>query len=260
MIPTILQIGPIPVNSFGLMVALSLLVAIERLTLSFRRVGLPEPSAERYVLWAGFTGLVGARLWFIIDSWSEVRDDLTGALFSSAGFVFYGGFLTACVVLFFLLRRDGASPVRFCDAVGPALALGYAIGRLGCQLSGDGDYGMVTDSWWGMSYSSGVVPTPPGVLVYPTPFFESAIAIAIALVLGRVEVSNRLFWSKAGTRAGLCLILLSIERFFVEFLRINPRIAGGVLSEAQVIALLLCGVGVVLLIRPPRHSSAADVG
>jgi phosphatidylglycerol:prolipoprotein diacylglycerol transferase len=259
MIPTILHIGPIPVNSFGLMVALALLVAIERLGLSFHRGGLPQPFAERYVLWAGFTGLIGARFWFIADSWQEVREDLVGALFSSAGFVFYGGFLTAAVVLFILLRRDGVSPIRFFDAVGPCLALGYAIGRLGCQLSGDGDYGMVTDSWWGMSYSSGVVPTPPGVLVYPTPFFESAVAVVIAMILGSVEVSKRAFWSKPCARAGLCLALLSLERFFVEFLRINPRIAGGVLSEAQVIALVLLSVGVVLLIRPHSHSSPAGV-
>jgi phosphatidylglycerol:prolipoprotein diacylglycerol transferase len=255
MIPTIIHIGPIPINSFGLMVALALLVAIERLTISFRRFGLPEALAERYVLWAGFCGLIGARFWFIGTNWSDVRGELLDALLATAGFVFYGGFITACVVLGVLLRRDRIAPRLFFDAVGPALALGYAIGRLGCQLSGDGDYGRATASFWGMSYSSGVVPTPPGVLVFPTPFFESTIAIGIAIVLGAIEVSKRSFWQRPYARAGLCLILLSLERFFVEFLRINPRIAGGLFSEAQVIALILVTIGAVLLLRRAPESS-----
>ena len=257
MIPTIIHLGPIPINSFGLMVALALLVGIERLAISFRRFGLPEQLAERYVLWSGFLGLVGARLWFIGDHWSEVRGELVAALLASAGFVFYGGFITAWIVVLVLLRRDGIAPRRFFDAFGPALALGYAVGRLGCQLSGDGDYGAQTTSFWGMSYSSGVIPTPPGVLVYPTPFFESTIAIAIAVVLGRVEVSRSPFWQKPFARMGLCLLLLSVERFFIEFLRINPRVAGGVLSEAQVIALVLTAIGGALLLRPTAAQSAA---
>lgn len=257
MIPTILHLGPIPINSFGLMVALALLVGIERLAISFRRGGLPEQLAERYVLWSGFLGLVGARLWFIGDHWSEVRGQLVEALLASAGFVFYGGFITAWIVVLVLLRRDGIAPRRFFDAMGPALALGYAVGRLGCQLSGDGDYGSPTTSFWGMSYSSGVIPTPPGVLVYPTPLFESAIAIAIAIILGRVEISRSSVWQKPYARMGLCLLLLSIERFFIEFLRINPRVAGGVLSEAQVIALVLTAIGGVLLLRPSGAQAAA---
>lgn len=257
MIPTIIHLGPIPINSFGLMVAFALLVGIERLAISFRRGGLPEQLAERYVLWTGFLGLVGARLWFIGDHWHEVRGQLVEALFASAGFVFYGGFITAWIVVLVLLRRDGIAPRRFFDAMGPALALGYAVGRLGCQLSGDGDYGSPTTSVWGMSYSSGVIPTPPGVLVYPTPLFESTIAIVIAIILGRVEVSSAAFWQKPYARMGLCLLLLSVERFFIEFLRINPRVAGGVLSEAQVIALVLAMIGGVLMMRPTTTRGAA---
>jgi phosphatidylglycerol:prolipoprotein diacylglycerol transferase len=257
MIPTILYLGPFPVNSFGLMVALSLMVGIQRLMISFGRDGIPERLAERYVLWGGFLGLVGARFWYIGDHWVEVKDNLRESLTSGAGFVFYGGLITAFFVVWFLLRRDKVPLHRFLDAAGPALALGYAVGRLGCQLSGDGDYGAVTDSFIGMSYGTGIVPTPPGVLVFPTPFFESTLALGIAWVLGRVEQSSWQGWRVPGSRFGLYLTLISLERLSVEYWRINPRVLGGFLSEAQGIAIVLVAIGSALLFRSYRLAGIA---
>jgi phosphatidylglycerol:prolipoprotein diacylglycerol transferase len=245
MIPTIFEIGPIPVRSFGLMIALALFAGAVRLARSFSRYGIDPALAERYVTVAGISGLLGARLWHIGENWLVYRDDLLSALIASAGFTFYGGFIVAAICVYVVARRDGTSIPKLCDALGPCLALGYAIGRLGCQLSGDGDYGMVTDGFWGMSYATGVVPTLPGELVYPTPLFESALSLVVVAILTRVERSAT-FLMKGFQRFGLYLVMISIERFVVEFLRVNPRYALS-LSEAQWIALALIVVGAALI-------------
>lgn len=246
MIPTLLEIGPLPIRSFGLMVALALFAGVIRLGMSLARYGIDPSIAERYVTAAGVSGLLGARLWFIAENWAYVQYDLWGALFSSAGFTFYGGFLVATVVVYVMARRDGVPIARFCDALGPTLALGYAIGRLGCQLAGDGDYGALTTGFWGMSYSTGVVPTAVGERAYPTPLFESLISLGMLWVLLTVEQTEHIL-AKPLQRFGLYLTLLSIERIVIEVFRINP-VVWWRLSEAQVIGVLLCGCGLLMMI------------
>jgi phosphatidylglycerol:prolipoprotein diacylglycerol transferase len=249
MIPTLLEIGYLPIRSFGLMVALALVAGAIRLGISMARYGLEPTLAERYVMAAGISGLLGARVWFILENWGELKGDLFGALSSSAGFTFYGGFIIATIVVYLLARRDGTDIGKLCDSLGPCLALGYAVGRLGCQLSGDGDYGVPTASWWGMSYSTGVVPTMPGQLVYPTPLFESAASLLVLWIITRVELSPML--AKPYQRFGLYLALMSIERLCVEFLRANP-VAWAGLTEAQIIAFGLIGAGLLLMTLPRR--------
>jgi phosphatidylglycerol:prolipoprotein diacylglycerol transferase len=253
MIPTLIELGPLPVRSFGLMVALALFAGAVRLAISFKRYGLDARLAERYVTAGGISGLLGARLWYLGENWGEVRHDLLGALFSSAGFTFYGGFIIGSLVVLYLARRDGTDIGKFCDSLGPCLALGYAIGRLGCQLSGDGDYGIATNGFWGMSYSTGIMPTPPGVQVYPTPLFESSISLLVLWILSRVEV-NPLTLPRRFQRFGLYLVLISVERLCVEGFRVNPVVAGG-MSEAQIIALVLIALGSALMLRGPRNKA-----
>jgi phosphatidylglycerol:prolipoprotein diacylglycerol transferase len=254
MIPTLIEIGPLPVRSFGLMVALALFAGAVRLAISFKRYELDPRLAERYVTAAGFFGLLGARLWYMGENWGEVKHDLLGALFSSAGFTFYGGFIIGSLVVLALARRDGTDIGKFCDSLGPCLALGYAIGRLGCQLSGDGDYGIATTGFWGMSYSTGIVPTPPGVLVYPTPLFESSISLLVLWFLSRIEVSPTALTGRF-QRFGLYLVLISLERLCVEGFRVNPVVAGS-MSEAQIIALVLITLGGALMLRGSRAKAA----
>lgn len=248
MIPTIIEIGPIPVRSFGLMVALALFAGALRLSVSFARYGIDPRSAERYVTAAGISGLLGARVWYLVENWSWVSRDIVGAMFASAGFTFYGGFIIASVVLYVMAKRDGVSIGRFCDSLGPALALGYAIGRLGCQLSGDGDYGSATHGFWGMSYVTGVVPTLPGERVYPTPLFESAMSLMILYILSYVEQGER-FLAKPLQRFGLYLMCISLERIVVEVFRINPILVWR-MSEAQLIGSMLLCLGAVMVFMP----------
>ena len=249
MIPQILYLGPLPINSFGLMVALAFFAGIYTLGRSFERNGIPAKLAEKYVITAAVAGLLGARLWFILIYFAELNISLFEILFSDAGFVFYGGFIIGLISLMILSRIDKISFFSFLDSIGPTLALGYAIGRVGCQLSGDGDYGFAVDGILGMSYSQGVVPTPAGVEVYPTPIYESILSLIICAVLLNVEKFRRL--KKPLSYFGLYLLLMSVERFLVEFIRVEDKYAYG-LSEAQFIALGLFFLGLILVVRPSK--------
>ncbi len=246
MIPQLFKIGYIPINTFGLMIACAMFAAIILLAKSFKSNGIDPKFAERYVIWGGFSGLLGARIWYLAQNYEFVKADLWSAIFSGAGFTFFGGFLLSAAVLYVLTRVDRIPISGFMDSVGPALTLGYAIGRLGCQLSGDGDYGIETNSIFGMSYQTGYVPTAPGVLVYPTPFFESTICIGILWILICVERSPS--WQAPYRRFGLYLLLISIERFLIEFIRIEPHYAFG-LSAAQFVSVVLFALGVGMLVR-----------
>ena len=253
MIPQLFYLGPLPINSFGLMVALAFFAGIERLRRSFGRNGIAPELAETFVFTGGVVGLVGARLWFIAENYNEFSGQLGAALFSTAGFTFYGGFILSALTLIGLCWFYGIKLTTFLDSVGPTLALGYAIGRLGCQLSGDGCYGIATTSFLGMSYANGVVPTPPGVLVYPTPLYESLFSLALVFVLSALE--QRLWWQAPLRRFAAYLFLLGSERFLIEFLRINPTILYG-LSEAQVIAGVLMAVALVIGLVNSRRKKA----
>lgn len=259
MIPTIIQFGPLPVHSFGLMVALAMYAAMIRAGMSFEANGLGARRGEQYALIGTVVGLVGARLWSIGENWSEARLNLFAALISPAGFTFYGGFLLAFIVIVTLSRIHHIPFHALADSVGPALTICYLVGRLGCQLAGDGDYGVTTESFWGMSYGQGVVPTVPGVRVFPTPLFESAMCAVILGILVRAESIER--WRMPFRRAGLYFCLISLERFLIEFLRVNPKVLSAPLlqvnlSEAQIIALGFLLFGGLLACRGFRRKES----
>lgn len=261
MIPQLFYIGPLPVNSFGLMVALAVFAGIPILASSFRRNGIDPKLGEKYAVAAGVSGIVGARVWYLIVNTGQILEDasaaassvewlniVAGHIFANAGFIFYGGFVVAAVTLWIMMKRDRILPSQFVDTVGPSLALSYAIGRIGCQLSGDGDYGMATSSWIGMSYETGVVPTPSGVRAFPAPFFESVMSIVVFILLTRIEEKGLM--KRPYSRFGLYLAAMSCERFLIEIIRLNPRFSTGI-SQAQVFALTFLLFGLALMIWQP---------
>jgi len=250
MIPRLLEIGPLPINSFGLCIALAAWGGILMLTASFQKNGIDPKLGEKYALWGVISGLLGARVWSLLHRIDDVMRDPIGEIFSGAGFIFYGGFITATVVLLLLCKKDNIKFSTFVDSLGPTLCLGYAIGRVGCQLSGDGDYGVVTDSIFGMSYKTGVIPTAGELLAWPTPIFESMMALGICFFLLKLESLQK--WKNIPyARFGAYLSLMSLERFIIEFFRRNPRLEFG-LSEAQFISLGLMVIGVLFLLINSR--------
>ncbi len=244
MIPVIIQLGPLPINSFGLMLVLALIAGWRRLVLDLKWAGKDWEQAENIVFWAGVGGVVGARLAFVLSFPTQLLNDPLGAIFGGAGFVFYGGLLGGTLAVIYLIRRGGASAWQYSDLVAPTLAIGYAVGRIGCQLSGDGDYGVASTLPWAISYLHGVVPTPPGLTVHPTPVYETLAALLTAFILS--ALLRRRTFSAAGQLMGLYLILSSVSRFLVEFVRIEPVVGAG-LTQAQLWAVGLSMLGLVLL-------------
>src|SRR5882757_2712373 len=177
-----LHLGPLNLPTFGLMVATALLVASYILQGDFRRRTI-HADAFLIIGIAGLTGIVGARLYHVLESPAEFFANPWPQLISRFGFAWFGGFLGGFAALLFLARRLKIPVLEFMDICSPAASVGYAVGRIGCLLSGDGDYGMPTSLPWGMSFPNGVVPTTQRV--HPTPLYEFFIWLSIAAILWR---------------------------------------------------------------------------
>ena len=258
MIP-FLHLGPLTIPTFGLMVATGLLVSayvlqadFDRRREGFRKRGYlteSQPASQHdegflIIGIAGISGLVGARLYHVLESPRELMAD-PSLLISRFGFAWFGGFLGGFVALFFLAKHYRIPVLEFMDLCSPAAAVGYAIGRLGCLLSGDGDYGVPTKLPWGMSFPNGVVPTTERV--HPTPIYEFLIWMLIALVLWQLGKKTL---GGEGTGKAFCtyLMLTGVARFLIEFIRINPRSFLG-MSNAQTASLVSMVLGIILALR-----------
>src|SRR5271155_6051754 len=264
MIP-FLHLGPLTIPTFGLMAATALFVSAYVLQADFDRrrpqlekiKGYAGKRDEGFLVIgiAGIAGLAGAWLYHVLESPSEFFADPWPLLFSRFGFAWFGGFLGGFVALLFLARRSKIPVLEFMDICAPAACVGYAIGRIGCLLSGDGDYGRPTSLPWGMSFPNGVVPTTDRV--HPTPIYEFLIWLAIAALLW--HLGNRALRGRMANGEIFCayLVFTGLARFWVEFLRINPRSFFG-LTNAQAASLVSILVGAVLLWRIKTRHSAAE--
>src|SRR3954464_15846832 len=247
-----IDLGPLTLQTFGICFAAAFVVSGALVGRRLKELRKPPDWAYEIVFAALVGGLVGSRVDYVIQNWSKVSDDLLGNLFSGSGLVWFGGLLGGAAGVLLWARWRGWLGLRLLDACAPALAVGYAIGRCGCQLSGDGDYGKAWDGPWAMSYPDGTKPidTP----VHPTPVYETLAMGLIALLLWRLR--DRL---TNGTLFALYLLLAGTERLLVEFIRRNSDAALG-LTQAQLVsvAMMIAG-GVWLLLafrRAPRPATA----
>ncbi|MBI4514249.1 MAG: prolipoprotein diacylglyceryl transferase [Deltaproteobacteria bacterium] len=252
MYPVLFHLGPIPVESFWVMLLLGFLVALRVVRAEFRRLGYEPSWAYDFILYSYVGGLIGARLFLLTSAWDVFVRDPFEFLFSGSGWVWQGGVLGGAAAVIWGCRRKQLPVLIAGDVAGPAMAIGQAIGRIGCQLSGDGDYGTPTALPWAMSYPHGSVPTTE--LVHPTPLYEMMLYALIFAGLWR----RRRRGYAPGAIFGLYLIATGAARFGVEFVRINPVVALG-LTLAQWLSLASCALGIALYQR--RWSARpADAG
>lgn len=239
-----LHIGPLSLPTFGLMVATGLLLASYVLQADFRRRGI---AADAFLIIgiAGLAGIVGARLYHALESPAEFFADPKSFIFTRFGFAWFGGFLGGFAALLIFARRERIPTLAFLDACSPAACVGYAVGRIGCLLSGDGDYGIPTNLPWGMSFPNGVVPTTERV--HPTPLYEFFAWMAIAYVLWRLGARFLREKRPAGWIFCAYLILTGTARFLVEIIRLNPRSFFG-MSNAQTASAASILLGVILML------------
>ena len=241
--PVILRLGPISIYSFGVMMALGFLVSGYILGKELARNGLDERLGSSIVFWAAIGGLVGARLWVVLEDLGGFLEAPVGFVLTGAGFVWYGGLIGGLIAVSYLIRYHRLPWFTTTDCVAAVLPLGHAIGRIGCQLAGDGDWGKETTQPWGMAYPNAIIgwDYPPGVRVHPAPLYEAALYLAIFALLWRLRCRLR----TEGMVLSLYFILAGLARFFVEFVRIGPHVLWG-LTEAQLfsVVLVIAGVGI----------------
>jgi phosphatidylglycerol:prolipoprotein diacylglycerol transferase len=268
MYPTLFKIGSFEITTFGLMMFAAFIVGGWVLTRQFRRYGLSDDAASSIVMAAAIGGIAGAKIYYAIlfRDWHLLLD--------RAGLVWYGGLIGGVIgcSAYILLKKLDYFTVT--DAAAPALAIGYALGRIGCFLVGD-DYGRPTNSWVGIAFPKGSPPTtaeslrqfgvhidpsipPDQVLrVHPTQLYESAAALVMFFVLMYASRQQH----KKGSVFGLFLILMGIERFFVEIVRAKDDRFLGPFTVAQLISaiVLLVGAALVMTHRETLSADDADV-
>jgi phosphatidylglycerol:prolipoprotein diacylglycerol transferase len=256
-------LGTITITSFGVMMALSFLTGFWIVRLELLRKGMDEELAGDVLMGAIIGGIVGAKVYYVLLNWPQTVQDPFGMLFSRAGLVWYGGFIGGAIGVILAIHRRKAPVPVLADVCAPALALAYAVGRMGCFLVGD-DYGRPTDSWVGIAFPNGSPPSTAGNLrrmfgvsipesvpdtavlaVHPTQLYEIGMSLLIFAILWRLR---RKPW-QAGRLFSLWLALAGIERLIVEFFRAKDDRFFGFLTLAQLISIGLIVLGTWLFIR-----------
>jgi phosphatidylglycerol:prolipoprotein diacylglycerol transferase len=244
--PILFHLGDLAIPSFWVMAFTGFLAALVLLRANLARRGHDPRLAYDITLWAYIGGWTGARLFVIPSGWEYFREDPIAFLLSSSGWAWYGGVIGGAVAVLAWARQKQLPLLFVADLAAPALALGLGIGRIGCQLSGDGDYGVPTDLPWGMSYPDGVVPTTERV--HPAPVYEMIACFAIFAYLWRRGYAE----PPRGDPFGRYLILSAITRFLIEFVRRNPAwLMGFTTAQWMSVAAALLGLALVYRASSP---------
>jgi phosphatidylglycerol:prolipoprotein diacylglycerol transferase len=239
------------IKTFGVTFALGFLACGAVIARRLRELELPVDWSYEIVFAALIGGLVGARGYFVIQNYSQVKHDLIGSIFSGSGLVWYGGAIGGAIGVIAWMRWRNALNATMFDLCVTVLALGYGIGRIGCQVSGDGDYGIASKLPWAMGYPHGTVPTPPGVTVQPTPIYETVSMCLLAYLLWKLR--DRV---KPGLISALYLVFSGLERLLVEFVRRNKEVLVGLTSpQLESIVLMAIGLGMLAWMSAGRRAS-----
>jgi phosphatidylglycerol---prolipoprotein diacylglyceryl transferase len=246
MFPVLLKLGPITIYSFGAMLAIAFLAATQVTAKELARRGYEGELASKMVIWAVVGGLLGARVWSIFNDWDAFLLEPLTVLFSGSGLVFYGGLLGGFTAVSIFIKRSGLPWLTTVDCIAPGLPLAHAIGRIGCELAGDGDWGQPSTLPWARAYPNAIIGwqdwvarngLPADVRVHPAPIYEMILYFSIFAFLWSIRkrpmAPGNLLW--------IYFILGGIARFAVEFIRVNPVIAG--LTEAQWFSIALVAFG-----------------
>ena len=254
--PVLFKIGSFTVYSYGVMLVTAFVIGYYFFLQEVKRKKLDERIAIDITIIAVFCGVIGSKLLFVIENLDDFFINPTRVAFSSGGFTFLGGLTLSFIASWIYIKVRKYNFLQAADSIAPSLILAYGIGRIGCHLAGDGDYGIPTSLPWGTNYENGIVPPshmfngteyaksfPNGIFpndtpLHPTPIYEFLASLLIFLILWKFRKRN---WT-AGKLVMLYFILSSLSRFLVEFIRLNPRILMG-LSQAQIISIVIFTIG-----------------
>jgi prolipoprotein diacylglyceryl transferase len=233
----------------------------------------PHDLMGSMLVWAAVFGFAGAKLFNALENWGEFMADPVGMLIGFSGLTFYGGLICGGAAVLYIANKHGIKPLTMLDIGGPGMMLAYAVGRIGCQMSGDGDWGIpnlaakpgwlswAPDWMWAFKFPHNVnmvdhdnpIPNCVGKFcyelklpVYPTSFYESVVCILLFLFLWSIRDRIKI----PGIMFGIYLILNGIERFCIELIRVNTRyhVAGISFTQAEMLALIMVLAGVIMIV------------
>jgi phosphatidylglycerol:prolipoprotein diacylglycerol transferase len=243
--PILFEIGPFTIASYGVCLCIAFLINYPLFISESKRRNIPSKAVDYIFFAAILGGMVGGKLLYLFESTLRGNFSVSQSLSLTGGFAANGGFLLAFGFALAVIHHKKYSAGEVFNAVAPGLALAYGIARIGCQLSGDGDYGIPSDLPWAMAYPNGIVPTL--VNVHPTPVYETIMSFLAFALLWKLRVKlNRPFELFAWY-----LILSGTSRFLVEFIRLNPELAFG-LTSSQFLALTGIVVAIIILLQLNR--------
>jgi len=268
MYPELLRLGPFTISSYGFMLVVAFVTAYIMINRDGKRLGWPPELAQDIVFWSAIGGILGSKIYYLVENigrgagenlaglWDMIAGIFTlspsriadGVQNFGAGLVFFGGLVGGMLAITLLLRRKKVGWLSTADVLGPYCILGYAIGRMGCFLTGC-CHGVPSQLPWSIAFPKGAEPTT--VPVHPTQLYEITMGLAIF---------GFLYWLRpragfTGQVFALYLILAGIERFFIEFIRTNEHYALG-LTGAQFMGIIVIVIGGYLLYWLPRRSKA----
>jgi phosphatidylglycerol:prolipoprotein diacylglycerol transferase len=241
--PVLFKIGPLTFYTYGFMMAIAFIVATFIARYEVVRKGFKPELAYDLAIMALVGGLAGARIFYVFGHWSQfVAAPLSILAIWQGGFVWYGGLIGGAAIILIWLRRKELKTLVVADIVAPGLAIGAAIGRLGCLANGC-CYGVRTTLPWGIVYTNPLaVARPLGEPLHPTQLYEFAYNLVIFSMIWavrkQVKQEGFIFW--------LYLSSYGFFRFLVEFVRVNPKIALG-MSASQLFSLLLLILAATML-------------
>lgn len=238
MYPILFEYKFITIGSYGLLLGMAFYLGFLFAEREFKINGLDPDIAYKLLIAVIPSAIIGAKIFHIIDNFSEFLQSPREMLFSGAGLSVYGGFLLSFLVAMLIIKKEKQSILKIFDIASPTMALGYGIGRLGCHVSGDGCYGIPADSIFAVSYPGGIVPVT--ATVYPTPLFESLMSFIFFFILLQIRTKNL----HTGVIFFIYLCMNGAARFLIEFIRLNP-VTGFGLTQAQMVALLFIFTGIM---------------
>lgn len=226
------------------------------------------------IVWAAVWGFLGAKIFDNLEHWDSFIADPINSLLSFSGLTFYGGLICGGAAVLYIARKNGIKVLHMLDIGGPGMMLAYSVGRIGCHMSGDGDWGITNlnpkpFSWlpdwlWAYTYPNNVAnegaPIPGCVgkfcneLVqpaYPTPLYEVIVCFLLFLILWKLRHRIKL----PGMMFGIYLMMNGVERFFIELIRVNTKyhVAGIQFTQAELISCLMFLSGLLLVLYAVRN-------
>lgn len=246
MYPELFRIGDFVISTFGVMMAIAFLTGSWITARRMEEEGLDPDLAWSLLVWVMIGGILGSKLYFAVDVHLRTGVPFTQLLFARDGITWYGGLVMGIVVGAIGCRVHGVSIKKVMDCTAVAVAVGQALGRVGCFLVGD-DYGVPTDLPWGIAFPDGAPPTL--VAVHPTQLYEILWLLPVAALLWRRRHRSPFLF-------GEYLVANGFGRIFIETLRVNPKVAFG-LTEPQIVGAVLVVLGVSSWLYFQRHEPVA---